>query len=168
MLTSRVVKTGNSIDKAIRHLQQANNKVEIGVFGEQGQHPTANMTYVELLRYHASPDDPNTPTRDVIFTLSQALHTSKLKHPEIQKAIMRWASQPFSKQSDKKLLNDIGKVIRDWGKDYIFGNPNVLADNSPATIAMKDGRNEPLVDDGHLRNAFAFKTSLEKVIRENS
>lgn len=168
MFSAKTVKTGNSLEKAIRHLQQANNRVEVGVFQQQGQHPTAGKTYVELLRYHASPTDPNTPVRDVLVELSNILRQSDLKIPSIQRAIMQWASREFSRESDKKFLNDIGEALRDIGRDYIFGNPTVLAPNSSATQALKGGRNTPLVDDGHLRDAFAFRTSIEKVIRENS
>lgn len=168
MISAKGVKKNDDFLNWLKHLESSNHEVEVGVFSEQGLHPTAgDMTYVDLLRLHASNPSANTPTRDVIGELGLMLRENQLKLPEIQAAIMKWATTPFSSANDKELLDSIGKAVRDLGKYAIFGNPNVLAPNSRGTIARKNGRNTPLVDDGHLQNAFAFKTSLDKMIKEN-
>lgn len=141
-----------------------NEKVYIGHFSENGIHEDSGMTYAELMALHHVGGDmgvglpvPPRPLLDFLF-----MHNIQLKDKGIRSAIDTWLKKGPTEDSNKQLLDNIGKII---GRKEIamFGQSPPFAPNS---IRHPKGRNEPLVDEGDLRSATSYLNTITGVIRK--
>jgi len=157
-MSGKVIRKTRNIEKFIKRIQKlAKSEVESGYFSEQGDHPEAEMSYVDLAYMH-SKGEGNFPPRDVRLPTIFALDDSSYK-PFINKEL---TSYLYKKQSLNQTLNDFGISVTSIAKN-LFGVPSVhLPSNSPDWIDLKDG-DTPLVFEGHLKDAWSYNTSEEVV-----
>ena len=142
-------KTNNlqKLEKRIREL--AESKVESGYFPEQGDHPTANMPYGQLMAIHelGLRDLDKRPVR--LF----AMKSFKNNHDKTLKELRSFVRG----ESDvEDVLQAAGKEITMKAVD-IFGGPR-LKPNSEYTIEQK-GFDSPLIEFGYLKSAWSWKDS---------
>ncbi len=152
-------KQGNQFEKLIKQIQNLNNEsVQIGHFEKQGKHES-DFTYPELMSIHhkGNPETslPARPVLDILF-----FRHKKLKASPMQVAFKKWGKRKSGNKADKLLLNDIGEFLRDEEKK-IFGSGGLV----PNAVPPKD-RNNPLIDTGDLKSKVAYKTSLDKRVKE--
>lgn len=143
----------NRLDKIVKQLKSlANDEVQVGHFQEQGLH-YSGFSYPELMAFHHTGGDPNNGSPVIprkLLDILWARHRNLEKNPQIKAAFTRWRKRPLSEESNKKLLDEIGRVIAKLEK-AMFGDPLALPTN---------GSNlSPLVDTGDLRDHTAYKTS---------
>lgn len=153
------MRKGNQFDKLIKQVRNLNNEsVKVGHFNSQGKHDSG-MTYPELMAlHHTGNPEANLPPRMVLAILFNKFR--KLQAPEIRRAFKSWGNRKKGENSDRMLLNDIGSFLRDEEKK-IFGS-NVLAPNA---VPPKN-RNNPLIETGDLKSKVAYKTSIDKQVKE--
>jgi hypothetical protein len=117
------------------------------------------MTYPELMAlHHTGNPERNLPPRPVLAILF--FRYRKLKAPAIRRAFKAWSKRKSGDISDKILLNDIGEFLREEEKK-IFGSPS-LAPNAVPPKAF----NNPLILTGDLKSKVAYKTSLDRQVKE--
>jgi hypothetical protein len=135
-------------------------KVEVGHFQEQGNHSTAGISYVEMMKKHHTGyefDGHRVPSRMIRDVFGHTIGGDM--KGVIKSHFMQWGKVPNTHGSRMLLLTGIGKDMREREKS-IFGVPSSkIISNSPVTEAIK-GHNSPLVDSGELMEATAYKTSL--------
>lgn len=138
--------------------------VETGVFIEQGEHPNAEMSYVDLARMHEE-GDGDFPPRTVRPLI---LNTMKEK-PFVNKAGDNLKKYLLGDYDINYALNRVGQDMSQIGKSF-FGNVSNpwMTSNAPSTILLKGGNNTPLVDQGYLRDAWAYKTSISDYIVDSN
>lgn len=157
MLSVSIKRKTNNLEKLIEKLEKINKQgVETGVFASQGEHPNADMTYVDLARMHEE-GDGNFPPRTVRPILA---HNIK-EQPFLNKVTVALNKYLYSDLSANYFLSKVGEQLSSMGKSY-FGvvHPSYMPSNSYITIDYKDGDNTPLVEEGYLKDAWAYKTSL--------
>ena len=128
----------------------------IGYFKEQGLHPTADMPYASLAYIHAHGHEFGYPTRDIFKHMKPVIGGYPLQAKFFRNLLKSYV-QIKSSYTLENLLDDIGKRYRDDGKN-IFGNTAFLEQTSNPT---------PLVDEGFLKDAFAYKTTFNYKVRPN-
>jgi hypothetical protein len=162
----KVRKEGKKLEKIKNNIFQLNKKyVQVGHFGSQGMHSKAPYDYPALmLKLHvggslfSNTPMPPRPLLNILWAKN-----ARLQDPLFKKAIIDWAKRPQTVNSNKKLLDDLGKVLTRKGR-ALFGKTPPLAVNAPMTIKKK-GRNSPLVETGELRDKFSYRNTIDKVIR---
>jgi hypothetical protein len=158
----KMKKVGNSLQKITQQFHKIDNEsVEVGHFKEQGTHPSG-FTYAQLMALHHNGGNPSgsapIPPRPVLDLLF--FKNSNLSDPKFAAAFKAWRGRTLSESSNGILLAQIGIILRKKEK-AIFGS-SALAPNA---VPPKD-RNDPLVDTGELRSKVAYKTSINKQVKE--
>lgn len=158
-LTTKLKKKGNQLEKLLKQVRNLNKEsVQVGHFRESGKHPSG-FTYPELMAiHHAGNPETNLPARPVLDILF--FRNRRLTANAIDMAFKAWGKRKLNASSNKKLLSDLGMYIRDEEKK-IFGS-SVLAPNAVPPKSF----NSPLVDTGELKSKVAYKTSLDKKVKE--
>jgi len=160
-LSVKVLQQGNKFNQLVKRIRNlANESVEVGHFAQQGTHHSG-MSYPELMRLHhtgGSSSGVPIPPRPVQTILK--FRNTKLAKPGINKAFRDYAKRKSNRASTGKLLSDIGVFLRDEEKK-IFGSPDL----APNAVPPKD-RNNPLIVTGDLKNKVAYRTSMNKSIKE--
>lgn len=136
----------------IKALKKADGDyAEVGLFGEQGDHPTAEMTFAELARYHATGQDGVTHRPFLHIALA---HFAKQRPREVGRAIVRYLMTPNQTNLDL-IIETIGKEYWETVK-LVIGNPAMLpVTNNPT----------PLVDTGELEQHIAYRTNKNRTLR---
>lgn len=156
-MSVKIKQKGISLNQIVHQVQKLRNyTVQAGHFPEQGVHKSG-YRYDELMAFHHNGGNPDgdspvvpRPVLDIVWA-----NNLKLDDPRFKKAFVMWCQRPPSKQSDTKLLDDIGKVLATLIKDTL-GNPAKLpVTNNPT----------PLVDTGELRANVAHRDTLSKKVR---
>lgn len=150
----------NKLVGGIRNL--AKEKVQIGHFESQGMH-YSGYTYPQLMALQHNPiangfNFPPRPVLDILF-----FRNERLDAPEINTILKKYSQGGPTPSNNKMLLDNLGKFLRRKEKE-IFGS-SVLPPNAPMTIKKK-GRNSPLIDTRQLLNKVAYKTSVDKTVKE--
>lgn len=128
----------------------------IGYFKEQGLHPTADMPYASLAYIHANGHEFGFPTRNIFATLKPIVGGYPVQ-TRFFRTLFKNYLQIKSSYTLENLLDDIGRRYRDDGKN-IFGNSAFLTVTNNPT---------PLIDEGYLQDAFAYKTTFNYKVRAN-
>lgn len=154
---------GKTWKKAIKNLGRLKgNTIEVGHFASQGTH-YSGMTYPDLLRYWVIgvkiEGQGGRMRQDV---LSQFIHmylNSKQMSRDlrVESAIKRWLKTALHQDNSKKLLDDVGEILRDEYKTHF---------NKTAAPFMASGSSTPLFETGELADATAFRTSKNPSIKE--
>ena len=121
--------------------------MQTGYFREQGEHPTAEMTYAELMRIHEY-GDGNFPARPVFKNLRFDIQ-HELRPSLIKQLNMFIKTPAYTRES---LFDSVGKWVADKAYD-IFGNRG----GSYLTVTYNQS---PLIDTGALESNFAYKVSF--------
>lgn len=151
----KIVRKTRNIEKFIKKIQAlAKSNVESGYFPEQGDHPEAEMSYVDLAYIHAM-GVGNFPRRDVREPTRLALDSPALKIFFIRKELNNYF---YSTQTLAATLDDFGSYVTDIAKSF-FGIPSRFMPSNSNEWADFKGDNTPLVFEGYLMNAWAYKTS---------
>lgn len=164
MFSISITRETRNLEKLVEKMERlAKEKVETGVFIEQGEHPTANMTYVELARMHEEGDGDFPPR-----TVRNILLNKMKDRSFVEKAGIEVCKHLLGDYSDSYALSKVGEIMSSMGKSF-FGKVSYpdMPTNSPYTIAEK-GFNAPLVDEGYLRDAWAYKTSISDYIVDSN
>lgn len=149
-----VKKVGSGSDKLLAQISElSKNQVEVGHFAIQGQHPTAEMSYVDLMKFHAS--GRTYVVRDPIAVLKWM--TKRIPTQVYGGLLRQFFSNPSDKKSLVSLFDSIGKYLSDKEKS-IFGNPAYLQ----ATSLNLD----PLVDTGALVDAVSYRNTIDKRLKQ--
>lgn len=152
-------KTRN-LEQLIKKMEKlSEEKVETGVFAEQGEHPTAEMSYVDLAIMHEQ-GDGDFPPRTV-----RNLTLNSMKNREfLNKVSVNLESYLLKDGSLNYSLGRIGQSMSHIGRSF-FGsiNPPDMMPNEP-NWADEKGKNAPLVDQGYLQDAWAYRTSVNDYI----
>lgn len=154
-------KTKN-LEKLIKKLEKIDKQgVKTGVFIEQGEHPTAEMSYVDLAIMHEEGDGDFPPRTVRNLTLNE-MKNSTVFHANIVNELKGYL---FNESSLDFTLMHIGEDMQVIGENF-FGEVNLpdMFYNSLNTIKMKNGRDTPLVDTGALQEAWSFKISTSDII----
>lgn len=161
-LIAKIVKgKTDDLQKLKKHLLKLQKeKIEVGYFDGE-IHQGSEMPLATLMALHESgvPTN-NTPSRPVFAIGYEELLPSRNKHTAL------YVKNIFGQVGMMpKNVNILGEHYRDWLK-AIFGDIGVLESNSPSTQAMKDGRDEPLVDEGELRDNLGYKSTSDKTVKK--
>ena len=154
----------NRIDNLVKQLEKVDKQfTEFGYFKEQGKHPeNPHLTYAELMAIHEM-RLPGDPMRRPVFQEALRVNGRKFKSnvlDSIKINIDKWALAKSS--SPKPLLAEIAKHGIKMIKP-VFGDKTLLRPNTPG-VARSKGRNSPMIEFGYLKEALAYKTSLQKKI----
>lgn len=167
----KVVKKGNDLEKLLKQIKDLDDEfVEVGHFLEQGQHPTAKMSYPSLMRLHHTgahlKSGAEIPPRPVLSILDFRLKGSS---SFIKDAVLSWSKKKATRESGTALLNMVGEAVASMEKD-IFGDTGSLEKNSDNTTKRVGvaGPDAPLIDTGSLQGKVAYKTSRDNTIKEGS
>ena len=146
----------SKLGKLVKKLAALNEqKAEIGYFQGSGDHPTADMNYATLAFIHAFPIKDYHPTRNIFSPIKPMVGSSKDAIP-IKKLLQRYLKWNTTLGAED-VLDEIGKEWTQKGKD-VFGNTALLEVTSNLT---------PLIDDGHLKKAFGYRTTLNYTVRND-
>lgn len=161
MFSVSIKKSTNNLEKLLDKIENLSKEsVQTGVFIEQGEHPTAGMSYVDLARMHEQGDGSFPPR-----TVRPIILNSMKELPFISKVGKHLNQYLLQNYDINYSLNKVGELMSDMGRSY-FGEVNNpwMRGNATSTIQRKEGRNTPLVDEGYLKNAWAYKTSISDYI----
>lgn len=164
MFSVSITRKTRNLEKLVEKMERlVKEHVETGVFIEQGEHPNAEMSYVDLARMHEE-GDGNFPPRTV---RPLVLHTMK-ERPFVDKVGHHLKKYLLADYDINYALNRVGQDMSQIGKSF-FGNVSNpwMTSNAPSTIEMK-GFNAPLVEEGYLRDAWAYKTSISDYIVDSN
>lgn len=163
MFSVTVTRKTRNLEKLLAKMEKlAKENVETGVFVDQGEHPNAGMSYVDLAVMHEE-GDGDFPPRTVRPLILNAMSNN----PFLSKMNKHLKSYLLGDNSLNYALSYIGQDMRDLGKGYLGEiNPPDMPQNSPYTVTLKGGRNTPLVDEGHLSEAWAYRTSINNIVVE--
>lgn len=160
MQVSITRKTFN-LDKLVKKIESLKNQeVKSGYFKEQGDHPEAEMSYVDLAWMHAK-GDGEFPERDVRIPTTlemKGVSTSNF----FAKATRDFL---FKDITISETLDKIGWKISSIAVSY-FGIPSQYLPMNSAWWAKVKGGNTPLVNEGYLMDAWAWKNSYDNVVVE--
>lgn len=150
-------KTNNieSLVKRVRELSSA--KVESGYFKENGEHPTADMSYASLMSIHAF-GLYGLPERDI--------HNISVRHYKSMPKNSLWKDLSLfikDQKDSEDVLNTLGMTFSEVATG-LFGNSSILGANSPETVEQK-GFNAPLIEDGFLKNNWSWRNSIDGFIK---
>lgn len=151
-MTIKLTPVKGGFEDKIKKLVKANGEyAEAGWFREQGQHPTADMSYPELAQYHANGDNGVTPRPALDIAIR---HYRQTREPSIGKAIMAYMENP-SEDNLANISDVMGETLKDKIK-WVIGNPSVLdVTNNPT----------PLLDSGALHDHVAHRTKRDPNIK---
>lgn len=143
---------GGFADK-IKALSKADGDVaEVGWFAEQGDHETADMTYAELAKYHASGQDGVTPRP----MLHIALEQFAMRQPRATgRVIGNYLENPSQANLDK--------IIETLGREYWEMVRSTLGD--PVLLQPVTTNPTPLVLTGDLKKHTAYRTNKNRTLR---
>lgn len=142
---------GGIEDKLKRLAKADEGYAEAGWFAEQGQHPTAGMSYARLAQFHANGDEGVTPRKMLDVAIR---HYRTDRNPEIGRAISTYLMNP-TEDNLNKITEAMGETLRDKIK-WVIGNPAVLdVTNNPT----------PLYDSGALHDHTAYRTKKDSTIK---
>lgn len=165
MFNVRVTRKTRNLEKLVEKLEALSKEnVETGVFAEQGEHPTAEMSYVELAVMHEQ-GNGNFPPR----TVRPLIMNSMKNKPFMDKVSENINKYLFRDVSLNYALGYIGQDMAMMGKSF-FGVPNSpdMPSNSDNTIEyFKGGQDTPLVDQGFFKDTWAYKTSVNNIVVES-
>lgn len=160
MIKVSITRTTRNLEELIKKLEDLEGEyVETGVFVEQGIHPTAEVSYVDLAFMHEE-GDGNFPPRTVRNVVLNSLKDNKFLS-QTEKYLNNYL---YKGSSLNYTLGRIGQTMSFIGKSF-FGQtfyPDMPM-NHPDTIQDK-GFNAPLVETGALRDAWAYRTSVNNYI----
>lgn len=156
-LTISITRKTRNLEKLINKLEAIDGKtIEAGYFYEQGEHPEAEMPYVELAMMHAE-GDGNFPARSVL-----PITGWRMKSSEFKSNVAYYLSQYlFSSVSPKRMFDNIATDISDIAVSHFGQIGPTMAPNSPMWSQYKaneigyDGG--PLVYEGFLKDAWSFR-----------
>lgn len=161
MLKACVKRKTRNLEKLKQKLIKIrDSKVESGYFIEQGYHPTAEMTYVELAIFHAI-GSRNNSKRDI-----RPLAVKSLEYGSfigiVKNDLYKYID---GRKSLDNVLATAGEIITETSQDF-FGEINFIH-NPPNSDnwAEQKGGNTPLYHYGYLRDAWSYKTSEVPTIR---
>lgn len=151
-------------EKALKALLKSNGAyVEIGHFSESGMHPEADITFVDLMKYHSAGDPSKLiPSRPVLEILKNSL-LQVTKNIHIGNALKRFKEQGFEHKALGHTLRSIGLAIGEEEVD-IFGSRRLIG-NSERVKAIK-GEDAPLVDTQALVEEVSYRDSISKTIHK--
>jgi len=156
-MTVRRNKQKSKLPALVAKLKSLNNQsAKIGYFKEQGLHPTADMPYASLAYIHANAHEFGLPfpSRD-IFKHMKPVVGGYPAQAKFFKSLLKSYVQIKTSYTLENLLDDIGKKYRQDGKS-VFGNTALLTTTANPT---------PLIDEGFLKDAFAYKTSFNYKVK---
>jgi len=160
-ITVRRNKNNNGLKELRDKLVKLHNQsASIGYFKEQGLHPYAGsgITYASLAWIHAHGHEFGYPTRNIFPHIKPVVGGFPAQAAFFKRLLKRHI-QIKSSYTLENLLSDIGKKYRDNGKN-IFGNTAYLNNSGGANP-------DPLINEGHLKNAFAYKTTFNYKVVAN-
>ena len=163
MFNVKVTRKTRNLEKLVDKLEALSKEhVETGVFAEQGEHPTAEMSYVQLAVMHEE-GDGNFPPR----TVRPLIMNSMKEKPFMDKVSEHLNKYLFRDVSLNYALGYIGQDMAMIGKSFfgVIDNP-WMKGNDPKTIELK-GKNTPLVDEGFFKDTWAYKTSVNNIVVES-
>lgn len=134
---------GDGFLDEIKKIESLSEKlVEMGWFEDQGEHPTADMSFVELAKYHATGGGGRVIERDVLgkaFAMYPFYNDKKAT-----KALSDFLNDP----------NDVDNLLDTIGEHYVgkikalFGSVHLQPTvNNP----------DPLIDTGELKNKTTYR-----------
>lgn len=150
----------NDLEKLKKHLMKLQKeKIEVGYFDGE-IHQGSGMPLATLMALHESgvPSE-NIPSRPVFAIGYEELLPSRNKDTKLY--IKNIVGQVGRMDNN---VNILGEHYRDWLK-AIFGDVGVLESNSQRTQAEK-GRDDPLVDEGELRDNLGYRTTSNKTVKK--
>lgn len=157
-LSAKFQKKGNRLEKLEKHLRKLKGEILTGYFDGE-VHEDSGLTLATLMAKHENGTD-TLPSRPVMTIGSlDFIKINPIEFKRLTGKLIREVGKV------DKNYNLIGTALRDNIKGF-FGDNTVLASNSEVTIKMKDGRDEPLVDTGELRDNLGFKTSKDSGINK--
>lgn len=153
----KVVQTGNTIDKLLKSMQ-TEFEVEVGHFQDQPTH-YSGYTNPELMAFHNKDsaddfDNDHVPSRPI-------LDITKFRVDEDIKRVLSGVEKLYTKPTRgnvKSYMQSVGKKIQLIEQD-VFAKPP-LTKNSEYTVALKDGRDTPMVDSGDLMGAIEVRVKV--------
>lgn len=143
----KVTKVKGGFDDLMAKLvsKSHSDTANVGWFASDGKHPTADMTYPELARYHATGSE-GVPIRDVL-NVAKVWFGGK-KHERIDRAFTKYLLS--GKDSDFEALVDaVGKSFWIEAINTIGSSSRLATTNNPT----------PLVDSGSLKSNLKYNTS---------
>lgn len=164
MFSVSIQRKTNNLEKLIKRMEALENEtVETGVFIEQGEHPNAQMSYVELAVMHEQGDGYFPPR-----TVRPLIMNTMKEQPFLRDVAKNISGYLFRDVNLNYTLGYIGQKMSFIGKNF-FGEINMPWMSSNAAYTIQDkGFNAPLVDEGHLRDAWAYKTSVSDYIVDSN
>lgn len=163
MLKVSLKKRSQKLQQLLNDLKELDKqKVEVGCFASQGTH-YSGMSFPALLAYHhfGNPER-NIPSRPVNTIVAHNAKRS-INTLDVRKELVNWKQSQQRVGAMGMFLDKVGQAVRDSGKE-LFGNSSALTPNARSTIKEK-GFDAPLEDTGALKAAYAYKTSVDNVVK---
>lgn len=161
MMSLKVKRETKNFEKWISKIAQLKKaSVESGYFPQQGDHPTADMSYVELAELHAK-GAGDLPKRDIRPAVTHNMKFGSSFSRSNKHMLVRYL---IGKLSIDNYLSSVGHKISDSAQSY-FGIPSGHNPSNSEYWADFKGADTPLVFDGYLRDAWSYKTSTSPSIR---
>lgn len=154
-------KKSNGLNKLRDKLLALNKQsVSIGYFKEQGLHPYAGsgITYASLAYIHAHGHEFGYPTRNIFPHIKPVVGGFPQQSRFFGNLIKNYV-QVKSSYTLENLLDDVGRKYQQDGKS-VFGNTALLDDAGGSNP-------DPLINEGHLKDAFAYKTTFNYKVVTN-
>lgn len=162
MNLKKLTKTERFLESALNY---KNAYVEVGHFSESGEHPEAEMSYVDLMKlHHTGVPEFNIPSRPVLDILESEMDF-EVRERDFIKQIKRIKDSKLNDKKVANILQKIGKEIAEREAD-IFGSSK-LADNSNPRRDKRGALkvNSPLIDENYLIDAISYRDSITKKIK---
>lgn len=155
----KITQQTNNLQKMLERIRTlTQQKVESGYFQEQGKHPEADMSYADLA-YKNARGDGNIRARDVRPSTMLTMSDSTSLH-YFRKQINDYV---VNGKNLGESLNNIGWKISDIAVSKFGHVGKDMPANSDKWADLK-GDNTPLVFEGYLRDAWAYKDTYNHLI----
>ncbi len=146
-----IKRVAGGISDRIKKLEalSAKNNAEVGWFGSDGEHPTAEMSYPDLAHYHATGRD-NVPVRDVLEIAKGLYQTNK--YPKLQQTLTHYLATG----------NGYEVFLDALGESFWLEAHSIIGHSPP----LAKGRNPtPLVDTGELKDHLSYRTTTNSTLK---
>lgn len=158
----KITRKTRNFEKFINKIKKLNNtSVESGYFIEQGEHPDAGIPYTDLINMHHR-GLGNFPRRDVLNPTLLSMTSFEFTN-SIHKGLKNYL---YKDKQLAPILDDFGEDISSIAVSF-FGVPSSYNPSNSSTWAELKGGDTPLVFEGNLRDAWAYRTSENNVIKAN-
>tara|TARA_R110002126_G_scaffold34517_6_gene106818 strand:+ start:189 stop:674 length:486 start_codon:yes stop_codon:yes gene_type:complete len=160
-MSGKIIRKTKNFEKLIKKIQKLQKaEAESGYFKEQGSHPVSDITYSGLaMLLEIKHKNVRKPT---LFKMESPNFTGYLGKGL---SLYLYGNVPL-----ESILDDIGGSMSDIATSFFGRTSSTVSANSQEWASRTGdkspaGANTPMIFDGHLVDAWSYRTSENKLIR---